>query len=59
MAVKKTQGLDKKLLQNVIDRLLTKYPNRLPTKELTAFELGREVGRQDVIQFLIDIYNKE
>ena len=59
MATNKQKQLDKKLLHEVIDRLLERYPNKLPTKELTSFELGREVCKQDVIKFLIDIYEKD
>ena len=54
-----TNTINKKLLHDIIDRLLIKFPNRLPTKELTSFELGREVGKQDVIKLLIELYEKD
>lgn len=59
MVVNKQKQINKKLLHEVIDRLLERYPNKLPTKELTSFELGREVGKQDVIKFLIELYDKD
>jgi hypothetical protein len=42
-------------LETVIEVLLEKYPNQLPTIPLEKEELGILIGRQQVIKYLSDI----
>lgn len=37
----------------LIKRLKEDYPNKLPDKQVSDFELGRLVGRQDIIDKLV------
>lgn len=50
MKLTKTTSLD-----TVIEVLLEKYPNQLPTKPIEKEELGILIGRQQVIKYLSDI----
>lgn len=40
------------LEQVIIDALMEDFPNKLPEKEISNFELGRLLGQQDVINKL-------
>jgi len=40
-------------IEEVIEVLISKYPNGLPKNHVSDFELGRLIGQQDVIRFLI------
>jgi len=50
MKLTKTTSIDL-----VIEVLLEKYPNRLPTIPIEKEELGILIGRQQVIKYLSDI----
>lgn len=39
-------------IEDIIDRILGRYNNILPKKEVSSFELGKLIGHQEVIQFL-------
>lgn len=40
-------------LNEVIDLLIARYPNALPTNDFTMNDVYRKVGQQDVIKYLI------
>lgn len=40
------------MLERILDDLDIKYPNQLPTKEISSFELGRLIGIQEVIKYI-------
>ena len=46
-------------LQEIINRLYVRYPNVLPSKELSLYELGKLQGQQLVILYLTEIMNKK
>ena len=50
MMLNKTTTID-----NIIEVLLEKYPNKLPTTPIEKEELGILIGRQQVIKHLSDI----
>lgn len=41
--------ISKSTIDVYLDNLELKFPNKLPLKELTAFEQGKLVGHQEVI----------
>lgn len=45
-------------LQEIINRLV-RYPNVLPSKELSGYELGKLQGQQMVITYLNELLNKK
>lgn len=46
-------------LQEIINRLCVRYPNVLPSKELSGYELGKLQGQQIVITYLNELLNKK
>lgn len=40
-------------IEEVIEVLISKYPNGLPKNHVDSFELGRLIGQQDVIRYLV------
>lgn len=40
------------MLEELLDNLVKRYPNRLPTKEVTSYELGTLVGNQEIIKYI-------
>lgn len=42
-------------IQEIIDRLYVRYPNVLPTKEISSYELGKLQGQQIVINYLKEL----
>jgi hypothetical protein len=47
-----------KTLNEVINTLIEKYPNRLPPENIPSEQLARKIGQQDVIQYLIQHLEK-
>ena len=45
--------------ESLIKTLMRDFPDVLPENELTYFEIGRLVGRQDVIKKLRAEFNKQ
>jgi hypothetical protein len=45
-------------LNDVINSLVEKYPNRLPLESLTSEQLARKIGQQDVILYLLQHLEK-
>lgn len=43
------------MLDRIIRLLTEHYPDKLPRTDLTPFELGQRVGRQDIIRHLKQI----
>lgn len=45
----------------LIEKLKADFPNKLPTKEVNSFELGRLIGQQDIIDKLTmeKFYNEQ
>lgn len=39
-------------LREVLDLLITKYPDSLPESITTIDEINRKIGQQDVVRFL-------
>ena len=46
-------------IDKVIDDCLEKYPNRLPDKEITPYELGILIGQQEVVKFLTELKERD
>lgn len=46
-------------INKLIEQLIERYPNRLPTTDLSSYDLGRLVGQQDVIKHLVSVLEKE
>ena len=46
-------------LQEIINRLCVRYPNVLPTKEISYYELGKLQGQQMIIIYLTELMNKK
>lgn len=42
-------------LQEIIDRLYIRFPNIIPTKEISIYELGKIQGNQLVISYLKEL----
>lgn len=40
------------ILKDIINRVEEKYNNKLPSKEVSSFELGKLIGQQEVVNFL-------
>lgn len=40
------------MLEELLDNLITRYPNRLPTKEVSSYELGILVGNQEILKYI-------
>ena len=40
--------------EDLLDHLRQRFPDRLPDNPVTAEELARRIGQQDVIRFLSD-----
>lgn len=51
----KTSGL----LEKISDKLVERFPNRLPTKEISSYELGVLVGQQEVLKQFFALLEKE
>jgi len=45
--------LNETTLTQVIEALIEKYPNTLPSKTIPLEELGRLIGQQDTIKYLV------
>ena len=48
-----------KHLEQIIEMLLEKYPNKLPTGVLPEGSLGILIGRQEVINYLLAVLEAE
>lgn len=46
------------LLEELLEMLKVKYPDKLPSKELTNYELGKLIGQQEVIKYLYSVLLK-
>lgn len=46
-------------LEEAVELLEDKFPNRLPTAKLPIEDIYRLIGRQDVITYLTNLINKE
>tara|TARA_R110000796_G_scaffold184492_1_gene301068 strand:+ start:608 stop:805 length:198 start_codon:yes stop_codon:yes gene_type:complete len=51
--IRKIFMLNETSLTQVIEALIEKYPNTLPSKILPLDELGRLIGQQDAIKYLV------
>jgi hypothetical protein len=40
------------MLEELLDNLIKRYPNRLPSKEINSYSLGVLIGNQDVIKYI-------
>ena len=50
-------------INELINKLQERFNNQLPTKEVNSFELGKLIGNQEVIHYILtvleqDIYKK-
>lgn len=45
-------------LQTVLEILMEKYPNKLPTDKIAIEELHMKIGQQQVIKYLEEIYER-
>jgi len=48
-----------KELEKIIDMMIQKFPNQLPTTEINSYELGRLIGHQEALKHLINLMEKE
>ena len=39
-------------MEELLNDVITRYPNRLPTKEVSSYDLGLLVGQQEIIRYI-------
>jgi hypothetical protein len=46
-------------IKEVLDKLEERFINKLPTTDVTSFELGKLVGNQEVVEFIFSIIEQD
>lgn len=46
-------------INELINKLQERFNNQLPTKEVNSFELGKLIGNQEVISYLLTIIEQD
>ena len=46
-------------INELINKLQERFNNQLPTKEVNSFELGKLIGNQEVIHYILTIVEQD
>lgn len=46
-------------INELINKLQERFNNQLPTKEVNSFELGKLIGNQEVIHYIITVVEQD
>lgn len=46
-------------INEILNKLHERFNNQLPTKEVNSFELGKLIGNQEVISYLLTIIEQD
>lgn len=46
-------------INEILNKLQERFNNQLPTKEVNNFELGKLIGNQEVISYLLTIIEQD
>lgn len=46
-------------INELINKLQERFNNQLPTKEVNSFELGKLIGNQEVIHYILTVLEQD
>lgn len=46
-------------INEILEKIEERFINKLPTKEVTSFELGKMVGNQEVVAYILSIIEQD
>lgn len=46
-------------INELINKLQERFNNQLPTKEVNSFELGKLIGNQEVVSYILTIIEQD
>jgi len=46
-------------INEILNKLQERFNNQLPTKEVNSFELGKLIGNQEVVSYLLTIIEQD
>ena len=46
-------------INELINKLQERFNNQLPTKEVNSFELGKLIGNQEVIHYILTVIEQD
>ena len=46
-------------INELINKLQERFNNQLPTKEINSFELGKLIGNQEVIHYILTVVEQD
>lgn len=46
-------------INELINKLQERFNNQLPTKEVNSFELGKLIGNQEVIHYILTVVEQD
>ncbi len=46
-------------INELINKLQERFNNQLPTKEVNSFELGKLIGHQEVIHYILTVVEQD
>ena len=46
-------------INELINKLQERFNNQLPTKEVNSFELGKLIGNQEVISYILTVVEQD
>ena len=51
-------NISQQSLQNILETLMQKFPNKLPIDKIATDELHIKIGQQQVIRYLESVYER-
>ena len=46
-------------INEILNKLQERFNNQLPTKEVNSFELGKLIGNQEVIHYILTVIEQD
>lgn len=46
-------------INEILNKLQERFNNQLPTKEVNSFELGKLIGNQEVIHYILTVVEQD
>jgi len=46
-------------INEILNKLQERFNNQLPTKEVNSFELGKLIGNQEVIHYILTVLEQD
>ena len=46
-------------INEILNKLQERFNNQLPTKEINSFELGKLIGNQEVIHYILTVVEQD